>query len=60
MTYEQRRDLLLKTMIKQTDHWLKEDQYVEWEKKNKPKHSYTFIPKRNKLYFNGEFVHRRI
>jgi hypothetical protein len=33
-------------MIKQTDHWLKEDQYVEWEKKNKLKHSYTFIPKR--------------
>ena len=46
MTYEQRRDLLLKTMVKQTDHWLKEDQYIEWEKKNKPKHSYTFIPKR--------------
>ena len=44
--YEQRRDFLLKTMKKQTDHWLKEDQYEEWQKKNKPKKSYTFIPKR--------------
>ena len=33
-------------MKKQTDHWLKEDQYAEWEKKNKPKQSYTFKPKR--------------
>jgi len=46
MTYEQRRDLLLKTMRKQTDQWLKEDQYEEWQKKNKPKKSYTFNPKR--------------
>jgi hypothetical protein len=45
-SYEQRRDFLLKTMKKQTDHWLKEDQYEEWQKKNKPKKSYTFIPKR--------------
>jgi hypothetical protein len=46
MTYEQRRDFLLKIMRKQTDHWLKEDQYAEWEKKNKPKQTYTFKPKR--------------
>jgi hypothetical protein len=45
-SYEQRRDFLLKTMKKQTDHWLKEDQYEQWQKKNKPKKSYTFIPKR--------------
>lgn len=46
MTYEQRRDLLLQTMKRQTDNWLKEDQYEEWQKKNKPKKSYTFKPKR--------------
>jgi hypothetical protein len=33
-------------MRKQTDQWLKEDQYADWEKKNKPKQSYTFKPKR--------------
>jgi hypothetical protein len=33
-------------MRKQTDSWLKEDQYEEWQKRNKPKHSYTFKPKR--------------
>jgi hypothetical protein len=45
MTYEQRRDLLLETMKRQTDNWLKGDQYEEWQKKNKPKKSYTFKPK---------------
>ncbi len=33
-------------MKKQTDHWLQEDKYEEWQKKNKPKNSYTFNPKR--------------
>jgi len=33
-------------MKKQTDQWLKEDEYEEWQKKNKPKKSYTFKPKR--------------
>jgi hypothetical protein len=33
-------------MKRQTDNWLKEDQYEEWQKKNKPKKSYTFKPKR--------------
>jgi hypothetical protein len=46
LSYERRRNFLLKTMKKQTDQWLKEDQYEEWQKKNKPKKSYTFIPKR--------------
>lgn len=46
MTYEQRRDFLLKMMKKQTDHWLQEDKYEQWQKKNKPKQSYTFKPKR--------------
>jgi hypothetical protein len=46
MSYEQRRDQLLKIMKKQTDHWLQEDKYEEWQKKNKPKNSYTFNPKR--------------
>jgi hypothetical protein len=46
MTKEQRHNWLLKTMKKQTDQWLKEDQYEEWQKKNKPKNSYTFTPKR--------------
>ena len=44
MTYEQRRDFLLKMMKKQTDHWLQEDKYEQWQKKNKPKQSYTFKP----------------
>lgn len=44
MSYEQRRDFLLKTMKKQTDQWLKEDEYEKWQKKNKPKQSYTFKP----------------
>lgn len=46
MSYEQRRDFLLKMMKKQTDHWLQEDKYEEWQKKNKPKQTYTFKPKR--------------
>lgn len=46
MTYEQRRDWLLNTMKKQTDQWLQEDKYEEWQKKNKPKNTYTFKPKR--------------
>lgn len=46
MSYEQRRNQLLKIMKKQTDHWLQEDKYEEWQKKNKPKQSYTFNPKR--------------
>lgn len=46
MTQEQRHIWLLKIMKKQTDHWLQEDKYEEWQKKNKPKHSYTFKPKR--------------
>ena len=33
-------------MKKQTDHWLQEDKYAEWQKKNKPKQSYTYNPKR--------------
>jgi len=45
MTYEERRDHLLTMMKRQTDHWLKEDQYEAWQKKNKPKKSYTFKPK---------------
>jgi hypothetical protein len=44
--YQKRRDWLLKVMKKQTDQWLREDEYEEWQKKNKPKKSYTFIPKR--------------
>ena len=46
MSYEQRRDFLLKMMKKQTDHWLQEDKYEQWQKKNTPKQSYTFKPKR--------------
>jgi hypothetical protein len=46
MSYEQRRDWLLKMMKKQTDQWLQEDKYEDWQKKNKPKNSYTFKPKR--------------
>ena len=46
MSYEQRRAWLLKTMKKQTDQWLQEDKYEDWQKKNKPKNSYTFKPKR--------------
>lgn len=46
MTQEQRHIWLLKIMKKQTDHWLQEDKYEEWQKKNKPKYSYTFKPKR--------------
>ena len=46
MTPEQRRNWLLKTMKKQTDQWLQEDKYEEWQKKNKPKKSYTFKPVR--------------
>lgn len=33
-------------MRKQTDHWLKEDEYEKWQKKNKPKQTYTFKPVR--------------
>ena len=63
MSYEQRRDFLLKTMKKQTDQWLKEDKYEEWQKKNKPKQSYTFTPKRtirtndiyNKAWLNSYY-----
>jgi hypothetical protein len=46
MTYEERRNWLLKTMKKQTDQWLKEEEYEKWQKKNKPKQSYTFYPVR--------------
>lgn len=46
MTQEERHIWLLKIMKKQTDHWLQEDKYEEWQKKNKPKQSYTFKPKR--------------
>lgn len=46
MSYEQRRNLLLKQMIRQTDSWLKEDIYEEWQRKNKPKTGYTFRPVR--------------
>lgn len=46
MSYEQRRDFLLSQMTKQTDSWIKEDIYEEWQRKNKPKRSYTFKPVR--------------
>ena len=46
MTPEQRRNWLLNTMKKQTDQWLQEDKYEDWQKKNKPKNTYTFKPKR--------------
>lgn len=46
MSYEQRRDFLLQQMKRQTDNWLKEDIYEDWQKKNKPKNGYTFKPKR--------------
>ncbi len=46
MSYEQRRDLLLKQMKRQTDSLLKEDIYEDWQKKNKPKQGYTFKPVR--------------
>ncbi len=46
MTYEQRRDHLLSMMKRQTDQWLQMDKYEDWQKKNKPKNTYTFKPKR--------------
>jgi hypothetical protein len=46
MSYEQRRDLLLKQMKRQSDNWAREDIYEEWTKKNKPKQGYTFKPVR--------------
>lgn len=33
-------------MKKQTDQWLQMDKYEDWQKKNKPKNTYTFKPKR--------------
>jgi hypothetical protein len=59
MTHEQRRDWLLKTMKKQTDQWLQEDKYEDWQKRNKPKNSYTFKPKRyvrTKDIYNKEWL----
>jgi hypothetical protein len=59
MTHEQRRDWLLKTMKKQTDQWLQEDKYEDWQKRNKPKQSYTFKPKRyvrTKDIYNKEWL----
>ena len=46
MSYEKRRDFLLQQMKRQTDQWLKEDIYEDWQKKNKPKQAYTFKPVR--------------
>lgn len=46
MSYEQRRDLLLKQMKRQTDSWAREDIYEQWQRKNKPKQGYTFKPVR--------------
>ena len=46
MSYEQRRDWLLKQMRRQSDNWAREDIYEEWLKKNKPKQGYTFKPVR--------------
>ena len=46
MSYEQRRNLLLKQMRRQSDNWAREDIYEEWLKKNKPKQGYTFKPVR--------------
>lgn len=43
---EKRIEFLLAQMKKQTDQWLKEDIYEDWQKKNKPKSGYTFKPKR--------------
>ncbi len=55
MTSEQRRNWLLKTMRKQTDQWLQEDKYEEWQKK-KEKHGEKNIKliknKRGILWFN--------
>ncbi len=59
MSYEQRRDFLLKTMKKQTDQWLKEDEYEKWQKKNKPKQTYTFKPvryNRTKDIYNKQWL----
>ena len=66
MTYEQRRDHLLKIMKKQTDQWLRESEYEEWQKKNKAKQTYTFKPKRtmrthdiyNKAWLDSYYQHR--
>lgn len=46
MTYEQRRDHLLKMMKRQTGQWIKEAEYELWQKSNKPKNTYTFKPKK--------------
>ncbi|NDA79077.1 MAG: hypothetical protein EBY07_15145 [Actinobacteria bacterium] len=43
---EKRVEFLLVQMKKQTDQWLKEDIYEDWQKKNKPKQGYTFKPVR--------------
>ncbi len=59
MSYEQRRDFLLKMMKKQTDQWLKEDEYEKWQNKNKPKQSYTFKPiryNRTKDIYNKQWL----
>ena len=46
MTKQERLGFLLQMVKRQTDHWLKEDAYEDWQKKNKPKKSYSFKPKR--------------
>jgi len=43
---ENRVEFLLSYMKKQTDQWLKEDIYEDWQKKTKAKQSYTFKPVR--------------
>lgn len=53
-------------MKKQTDQWLRESEYEEWQKKNKAKQTYTFKPKRvvrthdiyNKAWLDSYYQHR--
>lgn len=45
-TKEKRISFLLERIKRQTDQWLKEDEYDAWQKSNKPKKTYSFKPKR--------------
>lgn len=45
-TKEKRISFLLERIKKQTDQWLKEDEYEAWQKLNKLKNTYSFKPKR--------------